>query len=57
MKVHSIPDAVFETTRSEFIQILHHCSVSWKITPLIFVAQTLFTFDKKKLIEKEFSDF
>ena len=28
MKVHPIPHAIFETTRSGFIQILHHCSVS-----------------------------
>ena len=27
-----IPHAIFETTRSGFIQILHQCSVSWKIT-------------------------
>ena len=32
MKVHPIPHASFETTRSRFIEILHHCSVSWKIT-------------------------
>ena len=35
-KVYPIPHANFETTRSRFIQILHHCSVSWKITPLYF---------------------
>ena len=36
----TIPHAIFETTRSRFIQILHHCSVSRKITPLyIFLAQ------------------
>ena len=28
MKLHSIPHASFEATRSKFIQILHHCSVS-----------------------------
>ena len=27
-KVHTIPHAIFETTRSGFIQILHHCPVS-----------------------------
>ena len=37
----------FETTRSAFIQILHHCSVSWKITSLYFLAQTLYNLDKK----------
>ena len=36
MKVHPIPHVIFETTRSGFIQILHHCSVSWKITPLLY---------------------
>ena len=40
MEVHPIPHAIFETTRSRFIQILHHCSVSWKITPQYFLAQT-----------------
>ena len=34
IKVHPIPLVIFETTRSGFIQILHHCSVSWKITLL-----------------------
>ena len=28
MKVHPIPHVSFETKRSRFIQILHHCSVS-----------------------------
>ena len=28
MKVHPISHAIFETTRSGFIQILHHCSLS-----------------------------
>ena len=36
MKVHSIPNAIFETTRSRFIQILDHGSVPWKITPVYF---------------------
>ena len=39
MKVHPIPHTIFETTTSGFIQILHHCSLSWKITPLYFLAQ------------------
>ena len=46
MKVHPIPHAIFETTRSGFIQILHHCSVSWKITPPYILAQTSYTLDK-----------
>ena len=28
MKVHPIPYATFATTRSGYIQILHHCLVS-----------------------------
>ena len=37
MKVHPIHYARFETTRSSFNQIFHHCSVSLKITPLCFL--------------------
>ena len=46
MKVHPILYANFENTRSGYIPILHHCSVSWKITPLYFLAQTSYTLDK-----------
>ena len=52
MKVRPIAHAIFETTRSEFIQILHPCSVSWKITPLYLVE-----FGQKEPIEKKKSDF
>ena len=41
MKVHLIPHAIFETARSGFIQILHHCSITWKITPLYFCISNL----------------
>ena len=47
MKVHPIPHANFETTRSGFIQILHHCSVSWKITLLYFFSSNLIYFGQK----------
>ena len=40
MKVHPVPYVIFETARSGFIQILHHCSLSSKITPLYFLGQT-----------------
>ena len=43
MKIHPIPHAIFETTRSGFIQILHHCSVPWK-TPLHFSSSNLIYF-------------
>ena len=46
MKVHPIPHAIFETARSGFIQIFHHCSVSWKITPLYFFSSNLIYFGK-----------
>ena len=47
MKVHRIPHASFETTRSRFIQILYHCSVSRKITPLYFLSQTFILWTKR----------
>ena len=40
MKVHPIPHASFETTRSRFTQILHHCS-------LYFLSQTLILWTKR----------
>ena len=45
-EIYPIPHAIFETQRSGSIQILHHCSVSWKITPLYFLAQNSYTLDK-----------
>ena len=57
MKVHPIPHAAFETTRSGFIQILPHCLVSWKITPLYFCSSNLIYFGQKEPIEVKFSDF
>ena len=57
MKVHPIPHAIFETTRSGFIQILHHCSVSWKITPLYFCSSNLVYFGQKEPIENKRSGF
>ena len=58
MKLHTIiPHAIFESTRSAFIQILHCCSVSWKITTLYFCSSNLVCFGQKEPIEKTFSDF
>ena len=51
MKVHLIPHASFEITRSRFIHIFHHCSVSWKITPLYFFSSNLYTLDEKQFSE------
>ena len=57
MKNHPILYAIFETTRSGFIQILHHCSMSWKITSLYFYSSNLVYFGQKEPIENKFSDF
>ena len=57
MKVHPINYAIFETTRSGFVQILHHCSVPWKITPLYFFSSNLIYFRHKLTIEMKLLDF
>ena len=55
MKAHLIPHAVFETTRSEFIYILHHWSESGKITPCIFYSWNLTYFRQIEPIKVKFS--
>ena len=57
MKVHPISHAIFETTRSGFSQILHHCSMSWKITSLYFFSSNLIYFGQKVPIEVKLLDF
>ena len=57
MKVHPIPHAIFETIRSGLIQILYHCSVSWKTTLLYFFSSNLIYFRQKEPIKVKFSDF
>ena len=54
MNVHPIPHASFETTRSRFIQILYHCSVSCLLC--IFYLKPLYL-GQKEPIELKFSDF
>ena len=56
MKFYPIPHAIFKTTRSGFIQILHRCSVSWKITSLYFCWSNLVYFKQKEPIEKKLLD-
>ena len=46
VKVYPIPHAIFEKTRSGFIQILHHGSMSRNISALYFLAQTSYILDK-----------
>ena len=53
VKVHPIPHAIFETTRSWFTQILNHPSVSWKMT----ASPNLIYFRQKEPIKVKFSDF
>ena len=48
MKVHPILFAILETTRSVFIQMFYHCSVSWKITPLCYFSWNFIWFGQKK---------
>ena len=57
MKFHPISHAIFETTKSGFIQILHHRSVSWKIRSLYFFSSNLIQFGQKKSIKIKFSYF
>ena len=57
MKVHPIPHTSFETTKSRFIQLLYHCSVSWKVTPLYFFISNLYTLDKRSPSKWNFQTF
>ena len=47
----------FWNHKVSFIQILHHCSVSWKITPLYFLRSNFMYFRQKEPIEVKISDF
>ena len=55
MKVHPIPHVIFETTRSGFIQIFYHCSVSWNISPRYFCSSNLVFTLEKRADQKEIS--
>ena len=57
IKVHLIPHAVFETTVSGFIQILHHCWASWKIISMNLFCSNLIYFGQKYPIKAKFLDF
>ena len=57
IKVYSTPHAIFQTTRSGFIQFSRHCSFSWKITPLHFCSSNLVYFGQNETTENKFSDF
>ena len=39
----------FPSNKSVFLQILHHCSMSWKITPLFFSSNNIYFAHKESL--------
>ena len=45
---------LFSNHKSVFPQNLHKFSVSWKITPLTFVAQTIYTFVTRSQLKHKF---
>ena len=53
----AIPHAIFETKRSGFIQVMHHSSVSWKITPQYFFSSNLIYFEQKSPSKRNFWTF
>ena len=57
MKVHPIPHTSFETTKSRFIHLSYHWSVSWKVTPLYFFISNLYTLDKRSPSKWNFQTF
>ena len=57
MKFHPIPHVIFETTRSGFIWILDHCSLTCKIAPMWFFSSILTYLGQEEPIEVKFSDF
>ena len=48
---------IFEIKRSSFIQILHLCSVLWKITSLYFCSWNLVYIGQKRPSERNFQTF
>ena len=48
VKIHQISLVIYETTSQFFLRTLYHPLVSWEITVLYFLAETLYDLDKKK---------
>ena len=48
LKICHIPHVIFQTTSQFFLQILHHLSMSLKITPLYFSGQQLNTLHNRR---------
>ena len=57
IKIHHIPQVIFRTKKSVFLQSLDHSSVSWDIILLYFLAETLYVIDKSSTSKWKFSDF
>ena len=46
----------FWNNKSFFLQILHHSSQSWDITPLYFLAEILYIFNERSLSKYKFGE-
>ena len=53
VKIHQISLVIYETTSQFFLRTLYHPLVSWEITVLYFLAETLYDLDKKKTIKMQ----
>ena len=51
MKICKILHVIFHATKAVFLQILHHSSMSWKITPLCFFSSNNIYFAQKEPIK------
>ena len=51
MKIYHIPIAIFQTTSRFLFHILHHSSVSWKITSLYFFRSKIIYFAQYEPME------
>ena len=57
MKVYPTSHAILDTSRSGFIQILHHSSLSWKMTSLYFFSWTLIYFGHESKLFRLLTDW
>ena len=53
VKIHQISLVIYETTSQFFLRTFYHPLVSWEITVLYFLAETLYDLDKKKTIKMQ----
>ena len=54
VKICKIPHVIFQAQQASYSSILHHSSVSWKIIPLYFLAQTVYTLLKRTSLKSKF---